>query len=518
MTTAHHHSGLRQAEIIMALSLATDLGTGRPMEWAMRSAMLGVRLGAELGLSDQELREVYYCALLLYIGCTSEIGLAIQLLGDDPGAALASFDFVDQGNPQAMMAWMIEHIGAGQPPDERQYTLENAGKLIAQYKTGHCEVAQLLAKRLGLEESILRALWHLGEKWDGEGVPQGLSGEAIALPMRIVLLVRDLEPYLNTHGVEAAVNVAQQRGGVIHDPHIASRFCERADALCASLEQDANWDNLLAIEPLARFYSTDELDAALLAMADFIDLISPFFVCHSRNVAALAENAALEYGLPQSDIKALRRAALVHDIGKVAVPHGLWNRSRPLSSSEWERVRLHPYYTERILARPALLAQLGKCAVLHHEKQDGSGYHRGLRSEAVPAAARLLATANFYRARVEQRPNRPALTPEQAAQQIKQEVRAGRLDSDAVNAVLKAAGQHTTPIRRERVAGLSERELDVLRLIAGGLSNKQMAEHLSISEKTVSTHIMHIYEKIGCSTRSAATLFAMQHNLIGGSN
>lgn len=505
---------MRQAEIIMALSLATDLGTGRPMEWAMRSALLGVRLGESLGLDEQDLRDIYYCALLCYVGCTSEIGLALQLLGDDPATALASYDFVDQGNPQAMMAWMQEHIGAGQPQAERQDTLANAGKLIKQYKTGHCEVAQRLGERLGLEPSIHQALLLLGEKWNGEGIPRGLKGDEIPVSMRLMLLVRDLEPHLNTHGIEAAVAVAQQRGGVIHDPLIATRFCEQAHQLCASLEQDASWDNLLAIEPLARHYDEVEFNDAMLVMADFTDLISPYFICHSRNVAALAEAAARVYGLPEADVKAVWRAGLTHDLGKVAVPHGLWNRARPLSSSEWERVRLHPYYTERILARPQLLAQAGAIAAGHHERLDGSGYHRNARGEALSLSTRLLAAANFYQARIEARPNRDALSPEQTAQLMRQEVRAGRLDSDAVKAVLTAAGHYTTPVRRERVAGLTQREIEVLRLIARGLSNRQMAQQLGVSEKTIGTHITHIYEKIGCSTRSAATLFAVQHHLV----
>jgi HD-GYP domain-containing protein (c-di-GMP phosphodiesterase class II) len=515
LTQQRQNSGLRQAEIITALSLATDLGTGRPMEWAMRSALLGVRLGEALGVSEQELREVYYCALLAYVGCTSETDVALRLFGNDPATALASVDLVDQGDPQAMQTWMLEHIGAGQPPSQRQRTMANAGKLIAQFKIGHCEVAQRLSAGLGLERSIPDALGQLYERWDGDGVPHQLKGEEITRPIRIMLLVRDIEAYLNTHGVEAAVAVVRQRAGTMHDPYIAARFCELAPDLCASMEQDASWENMLTCEPGARPYlSDDEFDNAALVFADFIDLISPFFTFHSRNVATLAEAAAREYGLPESDIRCLWRAALTHDVGKVAVPHGLWNRSRPLSSSEWERVRLHPYYTERILARPTLLAQVGAVAALHHEKLDGSGYHRSVRGDVVSPAARLLAAANFYRARVEPRPNRDALSPEEAAQAMRQEVRAGRLDSDAVNAVLKAAGHHTTPVRRERIAGLSEREIEVLRLIARGLSNRKMAQTLGVSEKTIGTHIMHIYDKIGCSTRSSATLFAMQHNLV----
>ena len=505
---------LRQAEIVMALSLATDLGTGRPMEWAIRSALLGIRLGESLGMSEQELREVYYCALLLYIGCTSQIELGLRLFGDDPAAVIASVDFVDQGNPQEMMAWMETNVGRGRPPAERQDTLENIGQIIAKYKLGHCEVARMLSERLELEPAIRQALWHMAEKWNGEGLPQGLRGEAIPRSMRLVLLVRDLEPYLNTHGIEAAVTVAKQRGGVLHDPEIAQRFCEQAYTLCADLEQGANWETLLAVEPLPQVYSEAAFDKACLVVADFIDLISPFFTAHSRRVAALAEEAAKRYGLPESEVKIVWRAALVHDLGKVAVAHGLWNRERPLNNSEWERVRLHPYYSERILARPRLLAALGTIAGAHHEKLDGSGYHRGMRGDSLSAVDRLLTAANFYRARLEARPNRAAQTSDAVAQMMRQAVRAGELDGEAVQAVLAAAGHHTVPVQRERVAGLTRREVEVLRVLVRGLTNRQMAEVLGISEKTVDTHIMHIYQKIGCSTRSAATLFAMQHHLV----
>jgi HD-GYP domain-containing protein (c-di-GMP phosphodiesterase class II) len=514
MTGQHRNSGLRHAEIIMALSLATDLGTGRPMEWAMRSALLGVRLGETMGLSAQELREVYYCALLVYVGCTADVNLALQLFGDDPATVLASVDLIDKGNPREMLPWMLKHIGAGQPPLQRIRTLAGAGSAISDYMMGHCEVAQLLCERLGFEQSIVDAFSQMYERWDGQGAPRKLKGEEIARPMRIVLLVRDIEAYLNTHGIEAALAVARQRAGSLHDPNIVSLFCDHAEELCAILEQDANWDTLLTNEPMPRFCTDEDFDNAALVMADFIDLISPFFAGHSRNVAALVEDAAKEYGLPQSDIKTLWRAALVHDIGKVAIPHGLWSRPHPLSSSEWERVRLHPYYTERILARPKLLAQLGAIAGSHHEKLDGSGYHRSIRGDTLSPAVRLLAAANYYRAHIEPRPNRDALSPEAIEHEMRQEVRAGRLDSEAVNCVLKAAGHHTTPVRRERVAGLSEREIEVLRLIVRGFSNRQMAQELSVSEKTIGTHIMHIYEKIDCSTRSGATLFAMQHNLV----
>lgn len=484
------------------------------MEWAMRSALLGVRLGEALGLSDEQLRGAYYCALLAYVGCTSEVHLAVHLFGDDPATAIASIDFVDQGNPQEMEAWMMHNVGVTLSPEEREHTLANIGSLVAQYKLGHCEVAVRLAERLGLEPSIRHALWHMGEKWNGEGAPNGVQGEAIPIAMRVALLVRDVEPHLNTHGVDAAIAVARQRGGVIHDPVVAAQFCEQAHALCATLEQDATWEGLLDAEPMPKAYSEDDFDQAALVFADFSDLISPWFTAHSRNVATLAEAAAQAASLPAADAKTIRRAALMHDLGKVAVPHGYWHRDRPLRESEWERVRLHPYYAERILARPGALAQLAAIAGSHHERPDGSGYYRNLGRDKQSLAVRLLACANFYRARVEARPNRPAMQPEAVAQLMRSEVRAGRLDGDAVHAVLNAAGHHVTPVRRDQVAGLSGREIEVLRLLAHGLTNKQMAAQLSVSEKTIGTHVMHIYEKIGCSTRSAATLFATQNNLL----
>jgi HD-GYP domain-containing protein (c-di-GMP phosphodiesterase class II) len=271
----------------------------------------------------------------------------------------------------------------------------------------------------------------------------------------------------------------------------------------------------LAAEPEPHHcLSPEEIDSAAQALADFTDLISPYFAGHSRGVAELAADAARRCGWSNADITAIRRAGWLHDLGRVGVPFGIWSKPGPLTESEWERVRLHPYYTERILARPRALAQLGMIAGLHHERLDGSGYHRGVRADAIPPSARLLAAADAYHSMTETRPHRPPLPPEAAALELRREVRAGRMDSDAAMAVLAAAGHRTPPVRRERVAGLSEREIEVLQLVARGLSNRQMAQRLSLSEKTVGNHIQHIYDKLGVSTRAAATLFAMQHNLL----
>lgn len=498
----------------MALSLATDLGTGQPMEWALGSALLGVRLGEELGLNEQELREVYYVALLRYIGCTADTAASLELF-EDPIAAGRSYDFVDSTKLRQILGWMVTHAGAGQPLLKRVRTVVGMPAAMLELTRGHCEVAEQLTRRLGFEESIQEAMWHMYERWDGSGTPHRLKGEALSRPMRIVHLVQNAETFRRAYGSQAAIAAIRQRAGRVYDPQIAQRFCALADRLFAGLEDEVNWEMVLAAEPAPRPYLSEaELDNATLVLADFIDLVSPYFSGHSRQVAALTVSAARHFGLPASDLKALQRIGWLHDLGKVGLPPGIWYKPRPLTESEWERVRLHPYYTERILARPSVLAKLGNCAALHHERLDGSGYPRGLHANALSPAARLLATANFYQARIEPRPYRLALTPEAAAAELKREVRAGHLDGDTAKAVLTAAGQYTAPQRRDRVAGLTEREIEVLRLVARGLSNRQMAVCLSVSEKTVGNHIMHIYEKINVSTRAAATLFVIQHNLL----
>jgi DNA-binding CsgD family transcriptional regulator len=198
----------------------------------------------------------------------------------------------------------------------------------------------------------------------------------------------------------------------------------------------------------------------------------------------------------------------------VGVSAGVWTKAGALSEREWEQVRLHPYYTERVLARPGRLARLGALAALHHERLDGSGYHRGAPAALLSPAARILAAADAYQAMTEPRPYRPARGAELAADELRREVRAGRLDRDAVDGVLAAAGHRVQRGRRPFVAGLTEREVEVLRLVARGHSKKEIAARLVIAEKTADNHVQHIYEKIGVSTRAGATLFAMEQHLL----
>jgi HD-GYP domain-containing protein (c-di-GMP phosphodiesterase class II) len=208
---------------------------------------------------------------------------------------------------------------------------------------------------------------------------------------------------------------------------------------------------------------------------------------------------------------AIRRAALVHDLGRVAIPARVWNRPGPLSADEWERVRLHPYHTERILSRSGFLESFTPVAGAHHERLDGSGYHRGTAAVALAPPARVLAAADAYHAMTEPRPHREPVAPEEAAEVLTEDVRRGRLDPNAVAAVLEAAGQAVPRI--ERPCGLTEREAEVIGLLVRGLQTKQVAQSLGISVKTADRHIQNAYAKIGVSTRAAAAVFAIAHGL-----
>jgi HD-GYP domain-containing protein (c-di-GMP phosphodiesterase class II) len=510
---------VRLAELVASFSLASDLGTGMPMEWAVRSCVIAVRLGEVAGLDETALQNLYYLSLLSLIGCTADSYRFAEMVGDEMAITGGEGQTVDWGHNMAAMRHMIRHVGEGQSPLRRARMvagLFTAGKEVwVEGSRGHCEVAQRLSERLGVAPAIQPLLVQVFERWDGRGRPDGVKGEAIALPVRISQLARDAEIFHRLHGLDAAIAIARERRGAGHDPRLVDQFCRHAATICADLTVDSAWETVLEIEPGSRpVMARDQLDDAALAIADFADLKLPFTLGHSRGVAALAEAAGRRCRLPEEDLTALRRAGLMHDLGRVGVSASIWCKAGNLTEGEWERVRLHPYYTERVLVRSKALAPLGVLAAQHHERVDGSGYHRGLAGGMIPPAARLLAAADVYQALTEDRPYRPARQPEQAAAEVEREVKSGRLDPEAASAVLAAAGHRVRPARKEIVAGLSEREVEVLRLLARGLSNREMAGQLFISKETVSHHVRHIYDKIGVSTRPAATLFAVQHGLL----
>jgi HD-GYP domain-containing protein (c-di-GMP phosphodiesterase class II) len=507
---------VRAAEVIAALSLATDLGIGVPLEHGLQSTLIAMRLSERLGVDQDTASQTYYACLLFYVGCTADAEVAAETFGDDD--ALTTYGMPARfGTPPEMMAGIMRALASsGSPAPVRILQIARGMPRAAREFKGHitafCEVAQMLTDRLGLPASMQGLFAYLVERWDGKGVPGRARHEEIPLPVRIASVARDAAFQRMLGGPQFAAQLVRRRAGGAFDPAVAAPLADAASELLA-LDADASvWEETLACEPGPRLTLEGEaIDRALGAMGDFADLASPYLVGHSAGVAELAMAAARLCRLETADLVRLRRGALVHDLGRVAVPVRIWQKAAPLTPDDWERVRLHAYHSERVLARSQFLAAVAPVASFHHERLDGSGYHRGTAAAEITPPARLLAAADAYHAMTEPRPHRAALSPGQAAEALGNEAGAGRLDPDAVTAVLEVAGQRVPRIGRP--AGLTEREAEVIALLARGLQTKQVARRLGISVKTADHHVQNAYAKIGVSTRAAAALFAMQHGL-----
>jgi HD-GYP domain-containing protein (c-di-GMP phosphodiesterase class II) len=506
--------GIRLAELMVALSLANDVGLGEPFEHAQRSALVAARLAQLAGLPTSEAQDAYYLALLKTIGCVGDDDLGYRVLGEDIGEWMGPIGGAD---PVEMLGLLLRNVGKNETLPRRVAKVLGAFAGMPEVVAashGHCETGQMLATRLGLGPAVVRGLGQVFDRWDGNGTKK-LRGEAVDRAVRVAQLATDLETGHRTLGPEEVVATMRRRAGRGYDPKLVEILCVNAPALFALWDVPSISEAVLAAEPGHPEVLTGErLEAAIRAMGEYGDIKSRYTRGHSTAVAALVAAAAERSGLPAAERTVLVRAAHLHDLGRTGVFQRIWDKQGPLSEAEWERVRMHTYYTERILARLNALGPVAAIAALAHERLDGSGYHRRLPSSAVPMAARLLAAADAYHAMIETRPHRPALTAAGAAEQLQKEAAAGRFDREAVAAVLAAAGHQITPVRAEYPSGLSEREVEVLRVLARGKTNKEIATTLDISVKTAGNHVQHIFEKIGVTTRAAATLFAMQNDLI----
>ena len=506
---------VRAADVIAALSLATDYGTGLPFEHGLHSTLAAMRLAERLGVDAATAAQTYYVCLLFYVGCTADAQVGAELFGERLPTHVTPVLF---GSRFEQMRGVVRALAPADDPAPLRLahlarSLPRAVRERPRHLAAVCEVARMLSDRLGLPAAVRALFGGFTERWDGSGEPGRIRGEQLPLPVRIVHVARDACLQAALGGAEHAAHTVRERAGRAFDPAIAGVLVDEIDDILVPDSGRSLWNQVLDLEP-APLLRLDgrAVDRALAAMGDFADLASPYLAGHSAGVAQLAESAAQLCGLTADDVVLTRRAGYVHDVGRVAVPVRIWERAGPLSSDEWERVRLHAYHSERVLARSSFLAALGPVASAHHERCDGSGYHRGLTAAGLPVTARLLAAADAYSALTEQRPHRGPLLPERAAAIVSDEARAGRLDADAVAAVLRSAGQRAAVVPRP--AGLTGREAQVIALVARGLQTKQVARMLGISVKTADHHLQNAYGKIGVSTRAAAALFAMEHGLL----
>jgi HD-GYP domain-containing protein (c-di-GMP phosphodiesterase class II) len=509
---------VRIAELVATLSYAADLGLGQPMDHCLRQTVIALRL-ADLSEADEGEREAtYYLGLLMNAYCHADASEQAQWFADDISFKGDSYEMLSMSTAQTA-AFLLRRLGSHGTALDRVRRLAafpvTGQRTIESWLTTHSTLGSEFAERIGLGAATVTALLQAYEQWDGKGPPSHLRGPAICLPARLVQFAGPIEVMARRHGPQAAASTAKKHSGSYFDPALADLFIQHSADVLDDLASASSWETVLAAEPrLARSVSGAELDDVLEAMADLVDLKSPYHAGHSRGVANLAAEAARITGLPEGERQTLRRAGLLHDLGRLGVSNAIWEKAGPLSDVERERIHQHPYLTDKMLLRIPALARSREIAARHHERLDGSGYPRGLTAVSLTPADRLLAAADVYHALTEPRPHRPALPGEVAVARLRSEVHSGRLDGDAANAVLQAAG-HRIAARPDHPAGLTAREVEVLALLARGQANKQIARQLGVTPKTVSNHVEHLYTKLGVGSRAAATLFATQHGLVG---
>jgi len=514
------------ADLLGALSLAADLAVGLPAEHGMRACYMGLRIGSELGLSSEEQADLYYAELLMDAGCTAFTSqLAAYILGEEIDARRDLFFHTDVGNPLAVMSWLSRYMAVGQSMHVRasrsiDFALHGKERMREGFRNT-CDAAQRLAERLGMSSGVQKALVSVFEQWDGSGMPLGLQGEAIPVVARIVYATSYFEVFHRVGGEHAALELARARRGRAFDPGVVDAFesASSRPTFWDTLGQESVWETVMGLEPSSPrpVIPTSRLATLAESLADFADLKAPHLLGHSRRVAGLSCRLAERLGFDGSDPSTLRTAALLHDFGVVSVPSFILAKpEESLSEPERETFRLHPHYASRILSRVSGFEPVVELVAAHHEALDGSGFPHGVAGSRIPTGARVIAVADRFDELTCACASEEPLQPEAALAEMRSAA-GRRLWADAVDALsLEVQGESATrrPRKRDWPRGLTDREVEVLRLLTRGLTRKQMADVLVVSESTVRAHLEHIYDKIDVSSRAAAALFAAEHDLI----
>jgi HD-GYP domain-containing protein (c-di-GMP phosphodiesterase class II) len=507
---------VRGAELIAATCLATDLAMGFPFEHGLRATAMTMRLAERCDVDRATATQAYHASLLMYVGCVTDGHVTARIFAGGMEQHMTPAQF---GSRAEIMRGVANALPPADASPQRRIVevarrFPRAATQVRPQFAAMCEVAELLADRIGVPADVPPLFPFLTERWDGKGVLGRARGDAIPLPIRLMHVARDAAFQRVIGGDAHAVETIRRRAGHAFDPDVAGTFVLHASEMFRAADDASSaWDVVLAAEPEPHLtLDGDEIDRALAAIGTFAELPSPYLAGHSAGVAERAAAGARVCGLDDADVGFVRRAGLIHDVGRVAVHPRVWELSGPLDADAREQVRLHAYHAERVTDRSPFLASLATVACAHHERLDGSGYHRGTPAAGLAPLARLLAAADVYQALTEPRAHRPAHDADRAAAILADEAKAGRLDPEMVAAVLHGAGQQAPPI--ERPAGLTEREAQVIGLLARGFQTKQVARELGISIKTADRHIQNAYRKVGVSTRAGATVFAIEHGLV----
>jgi HD-GYP domain-containing protein (c-di-GMP phosphodiesterase class II) len=503
------------ADPLIGLAAIGDLGRGRDPGQAAKTCFIACRLARSLDAGDATVRDVFYAALLQHVGCIAHAHDTAALDEGRTIDVIAAADRTDFSRPTEVLDTFLTELAQDAGLLTRLRLLLPARRMSTVVARTSCEVAESIARRLGLPDGVQSALRNMNEWYNGKGGFLGRKGDDIPLAARVVLVAFTASVLDTVAGPKAAADAVQARSGRSLDPAVVDAFGRDGPRLLAEL---ATIDVLRALpeeepEPVVQVVDAD-LDSIAVAFGEAVDLKAPFTHGSARKAFELAGAAGSALRLDVPLVATVRRAAALRDIGKAAVPNAVIEKPAALTEIDWEPLRLHAYHTERVLSRSETLTGEARLAGLHHERADGTGYHRGLVGGAIPMAARVLAATDALVAMSQSRPQRPALALEDACERLEHGARGGVLDADAVRAVVAAADGAPAKKRRPLPAGLTERQVDVLRLVAEGLTNRQIAQRLFVSPRTAEHHVQDIYVKIGVSSRAAVALFALEHQLL----
>jgi putative nucleotidyltransferase with HDIG domain len=418
------------SEIISALSYALDLTEGQPMGHSVRACMMGMRLAQQTGMSQAEQADLYYALLLKDAGCSSNASRLFHILNADEIRAKGDVKTTDWTRVGwESLHYALTHVATGMPFLQRMQRLFQVAATQQQDScslvTIRCERGSYIAKQLGFSNSVAEGIYNLDEHWNGRGYPDGRRKEEIPLFSRIANLAQTLDVFLTAHGPEVALEAAKKRSGRWFDPDLVKAAASLANsgALWDGLDDPNLHTRISSMEPeFRRMKATDQsIDKICSAFAEVIDAKSPFTYRHSTGVAEAAVEIGQWFGMNPKSLKQLRRAALLHDIGKLSVPNSILEKPAKLSAEEWTVIKAHPYYTYEILNKIPGFERLSLDAAAHHEKLDGSGYWRGLHSEQLCRYARILAVADIFDALHAKRPYRDGMPLEQVFQLLRKD-------------------------------------------------------------------------------------------------
>jgi len=477
-------STVQVSDAMLALAFVGDLSKGQPTNHSVRTARLAALLAAEDGAGEDECDATYSVALLRWSGCTANAAGFGELLGDDVAGRRS--------------------MASGLQP------LFNVSRdqlfPLAQI---HCEVSGDIAVMLGMPGAVESGLRNIFETYDGKGIPGLLKHPQVPASVYRVTLAGDLEALSRIHGIDAALSYVVSRGNVKYPGEMVQLLNRFARDWLALLSSDESQPPDFRVSA-----ATASTAIPLTLVADVIDLKLPWLAGYSRQVAELARSAAALQGLAPIIQEQIYRAGLIHGIGRAAIPNWVWNTPGRLDASAWEQIRLAPYWTWRAAHQIPDLALEVDLASRAYERQNGTGYFRGLADEAITLPQRTLATAVAWSALCSSRPWRTPFSKEDAGALLRDEARQGRFDPVIVDAVLAAtSGQRLKPLAKTATV-LTDREAEVLARISLGESNKEVARQLAVSPSTVRTHVESIFRKLECSTRAAATLKAYTLGII----